>query len=485
MPIKVVRKLFSYLPMVWDNPLSLFGAGLTTTSAFIIVTVLILDWTGFHNNPYTGIIVFLIMPALFITGLILMPVGRFLWRKRRAASGHLPEDPFILKADLSDPRFQRKVMFFGLFSLVNILIVTAVSYQAVTFMDSNEFCGTVCHQVMTPEYVSYQRSPHSRVHCVNCHIGPGASWFVKYKLSGLRQVAAVALNTYPRPIPTPVENLRPARETCEQCHWPEKISENRIRVMRKHADDEKSTPNYTVLLMKVGGSSSHTGKAAGIHWHIGSSNKVEYLATDRQRQTIPWVRLTQANGKVTEYLVSGSDLTPEKIAQAEKRLMDCVDCHNRPTHIYTLPDRSVDQAMFDDLVDSSLPFIRKKALELIKAEYPNKEAGLGTIYNSLLQYYQKEYPDIWKQKKESVVRSASSIRFIYDRNVYPEMNLSWGTYTNNIGHTDFPGCYRCHDDNHKSADGRIIRQDCDTCHSLLAVEEAKPPVIDDLVSIKP
>jgi hypothetical protein len=337
---------------------------------------------------------------------------------------------------------------------------------------------------MIPEYVSYQRSPHSRVHCVSCHIGPGASWFVKYKLSGLRQVAAVTLNSYPRPIPTPVENLRPARETCEQCHWPEKISENRIRVVRKHADDEKSTPNYTVLLMKVGGSSTATGKAAGIHWHIGANNKVEYIATDRQRQTIPWVRLTQDAGKVTEYVVPGSDLTPEKVAETEKRIMDCVDCHNRPTHIYTLPERTLDQAMFDDLVDSSLPFIRKKGLELIKAEYASKEAGLRIIYDSMLQYYQKEYPEVWKAKKDGIERSAESIRLIYDRNVYPEMRVFWGTYSNNIGHTDFPGCFRCHDDNHKSASGKTIRQDCDTCHSLLAVEELKPPVIPDIVSVK-
>lgn len=476
------QRLFSSLPIIWDNPLSILGAGLTTAAAFVILTVLLLEWTGFQSNPYVGIMVYMLMPALFACGLLFIPLGNLIWRKRRARTG--ASGLMIIQMNLNDPAFQRRVMVVAGFSLLNIIIVSAVSYQAVTYMDSNTFCGQVCHSVMSPEYTSYQTSPHSRVHCVSCHIGSGASWFVKYKLSGLYQVYAVTTNNYPRPIPTPVENLRPARETCEQCHWPEKFSEDRVRILRKYAEDEQNSPTQTVLLMKVGGSHSASGKSIGIHWHTSKDNRVEYIATDRQRQTIPWVRLTQGDGTVVDYTTPDSKLTPEAIASAEKRVMDCVDCHNRPTHIYQLPDRALDAAMANGLVDSSIPFIRKQGLAALKGSYEGKEQGMRQIAAALTSYYEKEYPDQWKNRRDLIERSVAHVQDIYVRNIFPQMNVSWGTYSNNVGHTDFPGCFRCHDDNHKSGSGKVIRQDCETCHALLAVDETKPALIPEIFTKK-
>jgi len=335
------------------------------------------------------------------------------------------------------------------------------------------FCGQTCHTVMQPEFTAYQNSPHSRVECVKCHIGPGAGWFVKSKLSGVGQVFAVTFHTYPEPIPTPVHNLRPARETCEQCHWPQKYGEDRLKVITKFAEDETNSLTKTVLLMKIGGGND----GIGIHGtHLGAHVTITYGHSDEARQTIPWVEYDD-NGKKTVYATP--DAKPDG-AGLTKRTMDCMDCHNRPAHSYDLPDRAVDKAMHDGLISASLPFAKKKSVEILKAPYLSREEADQKIPAAFAQFYRQTYPAIWSGRQPEVLSSATELAHIYDRNIFPEMKVNWGTYPINIGHTDFPGCFRCHDGSHAPKTGVPITQDCNACHNILAMDEADPKVLADL-----
>jgi hypothetical protein len=333
--------------------------------------------------------------------------------------------------------------------------------------------------VMQPEYTAYLNSPHQRVSCVECHIGPGAGWFVRSKLSGVRQVLAVTFHNYDHPIPSPVEQLRPARDTCEQCHWPLKFTGDRLIVRKKFSDDEKNSVLTTVLLMKIGGHNGGVG--VGIHGrHLDVSSRVQYIAMDRQRQVLPRVTYVDDDGKKVEFASTDSKATPEQLAAGESRSMDCMDCHNRPAHTFQLPDRALDQAMSDGLISADLPFIKKQATLVLKAGYSDRDDAARRIASSLSDFYRTSYPDTYRDKRPLMEAAIHEVQNIYLRNVFPAMDVTWGTYPNNLGHADFPGCFRCHDGSHSAAGGRSIPNDCDTCHALLAVDESNPKVISEL-----
>jgi hypothetical protein len=364
-------------------------------------------------------------------------------------------------------------------TIANLVIFGIASYRGVEYMDSARFCGQTCHTVMQPEFTAYQQSPHQRVSCVQCHIGPGAGWFVRSKVSGVRQIVAVAFHTYERPIPTPVEQLRPARETCEQCHWPQRFTGDKFIVRTKYSDDEKNTALITVLLLKVGGRTFQG--SVGIHgMHLNDHSRVQYISTDRQRQLIPEVDYLDDSGKTVQFVSTDLKAAPRELAVGEHRTMDCVDCHNRPTHVFQLPDRAVDEAMSEGRISPELPFIKKTAVRVLNVGYPDRDTASSRIETSLQDWYRTSYPSVYRDKRALVNQAASQVQAIYLRNVFPAMKITWGTYPNNLGHTDSLGCFRCHDGSHKSSDGRVIPNDCDTCHQLLAIDEANPKVLTDL-----
>jgi hypothetical protein len=445
-----------------QHPLSLVGVGVTTISATLFLVVFLLDLLGFHTNPYIGIVVFLILPGLFVAGLLLIPAGGWLERRRRRA-GHEAGERRWPRFDLNDPHQRRLAFFVVLATLVNVVVVSLAAYRGVEYMDSVAFCGQVCHQVMQPEFTAYHDSPHARVTCVECHIGPGAPWFVKSKLSGTRQVFAVLFHTYPRPIPSPVEDLRPARETCEQCHWPEKFTGDRIATKRAYAADEANTESVTNLRLHVGGGSQRPGRAVGIHWHMSPSIRVRYVTTDTRRQVIPFVEVEDPQGRKRVYRVEG---TPQAdIDQGEERLMDCMDCHNRPSHPFApTPEVAIDDLLATGEIPRSLPYAKRQAVEAVTARYPTREAAMDAIAGGLAEFYRAQYPQAASHEVKALIDGA---RQAYGRNVFPQMNVSFGTYLLNIGHTHSAGCFRCHDDNHKAEDGSTIRQDCELCHEML------------------
>jgi nitrate/TMAO reductase-like tetraheme cytochrome c subunit len=473
-----VASLFRPAVYLGRNTLTLTGAVLTTSSALTLVAFWIFNILMARSvDPYLGIIFFLILPGIFVVGLVLIPIGEILQRRRLIAAGKLPA--VYPKVDFSEPLLRRAFAWTGGLTMANVIIFSVASYQGVSYMDTPQFCGQTCHTVMQPEYTAYLNSPHQRVQCVGCHIGPGAGWFVRSKLSGVRQVFAVTFHTYERPIPVPVEQLRPARDTCEQCHWPQIFTGNKFIVIRKFSEDEKNTELSTVLLLKIGGRTWDGN--IGIHGrHLDTNAPIEYIATDRQRQVIAQAAKKDSSGKVVEYISTDTKPTPEQLAKGEHRTMDCVDCHSRPTHTFMLPDRAVDQAMAQGSISPELPYIKKKAVEALKADYPDRDTASKQIEATLDNFYRTTYPDVYREKQGLIQTAISQVQAVYLRNVFPAMKVNWGTYPNNIGHTDFPGCFRCHDGSHTSADGKTIPNDCDTCHSMLAMEEQNPKILADL-----
>ncbi len=438
------------------NWISFSGAVVALGSFFAFLCLFALDLFDSAGNPYLGILAYVIAPGFLFFGLGLMALGFWLERRRFRADSGAP--PSLIAVDLSRPSDRRKLRYFVIGSLVFLLCTAIGSYQSYQVSESVQFCGQACHVPMKPEFVAYQNSPHARVSCVECHVGHGAGAYVKAKMNGMHQLIGVLTGDFERPIPTPIRNLRPARETCEQCHWPNKFSGNLDRTYQHYLADETNTPYAVRLSLKVGGADPAHGTPGGIHWHVSQDNKIEYVATDDRRQNIPWVRVTDPRGNVTEYRLPRFT---NEVANMEVRQMDCMDCHNRPSHRYRSPNDAVDLAMSIGKIDPSIPWVKSNAVRVLAAKYDTESQALHAIATALRNSYQNR-PDAEKIVKE--------VQTIYSQNFFPEMKADWRAYPENIGHKDWPGCFRCHDGRHTSLDGKrkIPASDCVSCHTILA-----------------
>lgn len=464
-------------PSLARNLLSSIGLVVAIIALVNIGFLVVIDIGEEHANPYVGIFAYMLLPGVLIAGIALFVLGMILERRRRRKTS--PEEilPYP-RIDLNDRRTRRlvemTVIGLSLFALVSI----AGSYKAYHYSDSDEFCGTTCHEVMHPEYTAYQVSPHARVGCVSCHIGSGATWYVKSKMSGARQLWFTAMNKYPRPIQTPVHDLRPAQETCEQCHWPAKFWGSQLKVFNHFGYDETNTPRETRLLIKIGGGDPERGPSVGIHSHMNLQNEVSYLS-DEKRRKIDYVRVrNRKSGKVTEYYAADAKVTPQQIATATLRKMDCIDCHNRPTHIYQPPDRSVDRALLANEIDRRLPYIKAQAVAVLTKEYATTDAAVKNIAAELRAYYAKDHPEVAAGRKASIDHAIAKLQDIYRTTIFPEMKTDWRTHPDNIGHFYSPGCFRCHDDQHVSRDGKKISKECASCHDVLGQKEAGVVMIE-------
>ena len=460
---------------------SLIGAMLTTIVFPLLLGSIILDLLGYITNPYFGFAIYMVMGPLFILGLILVFLGLFFFKGQVDVGLFTLE---YLREQFNDPaRYSRirKLVFLGVFlTCINLFVIGLLGYSGYHYMESVGFCGQFCHTVMNPEYTAYKNSPHSRVACVECHIGSGAQWFVKSKISGSRQLVAVALDTYPRPIETPVHGLRPARETCEECHRPELFHGEKLVNREKFKNDEANTRLNTVLLVKVGSAGDRAVSSHGIHWHVAPENRITYRASDHTRKTIDEVTLARPDGTKKVYRAKGA--TAGGSAESEVRVMDCIDCHNRPSHIYLTAEQALDRKMQEGAIPRELPFIKRQALELLGKDYETTEGAKSAIATQLNVWYQKNYPALLAQKPELLAKAVKGIQDAYAENVFPSMKIGWQTYTNHIGHGENfdVGCFRCHDGNHVNEAGEEISSDCNTCHSILAENEANPAILKTL-----
>ncbi len=453
------------------NPLSLIGLALAAVAVANIVLLVLIDLLASQPSPYIGILAYMVAPGFLVFGLILVPIGMVVERRRRLRAVGAP--PHFPRLDLNNPAQRSTFAFLLSFVVIFALVSSVGSYKAYEFTDSVDFCGELCHTVMHPEFTAYEASPHARVACVECHVGSGASWYVKSKLSGLRQVYYTTLGTYPRPIPTPVQNLRPAQQTCEQCHWPKFFWGAQLKTFTHYGSDEQNTPRVIRLLIKTGGGDPSLGRVSGgIHWHMNIAYKFTYFATDEQRQVIPWVRMEDRQGHITEYVTKDNPPTQAQIDKAVKRRMDCIDCHNRPSHIYVPPDLSVDRAITERTIDVTLPFIKQQGVEVLTADYKTTDEALEAIAEKVPKFYQEKYPQIASAKPDSIKEAVVELQRIYSTTFFPYMKVDWKTHPNNIGHFYYQGCFRCHDGNHVSKDGKVISKDCNSCHTVLEQQES-------------
>ena len=444
-------------PSLMRNWMSLWGFVIVIGSFFSFFLLIVLDVLAHFSNPYVSILQWMVAPGFLIFGLFLMALGIFRERHRRARQpawvGVAP-----IQIDLSRPR-DRRIMAAFLSGTVVFLLATAVgSYNTFQFTESVQFCGETCHGVMKPELTTHDHGPHARVACAACHVGEGATWFVRSKLSGSYQVYSVLFNKYSRPIPTPIKNLRPARETCEECHWPQKFSGNKDRTFVYYQGDATNTPWSIRLSVKIGGADPTHGPVGGIHWHMVVGNQVEYIATDAARQKIPWVRITDPQGVVTVY---HDPKFTNDISHCEIRKMDCIDCHNRPSHRYVAPDNAVNLAMELGQIDRTLPWIKTNAVWALTRKYQTE----GEATNAIATFLAGHYPD-----EPRIKPAIATLQQIYRDNFFPEMKAQWSVYPDDIGHMIWPGCFRCHDGKHKTDDGKrsIKANDCNSCHTILA-----------------
>ena len=446
------------LALALSNRLSAAGVALTTASAVLFLILIGLELFGYVQNPYAGIVVFIMVPALFALGLLLIPLG--IWIDRRRQPVATTEWPTLT---LADANVRRTVVFVVVATMLNIAILSVASFGAVEYSESQAFCGQTCHAVMSPEFVAHQAGPHARVHCVTCHVGPSAGAFLRAKLNGSRQLALVMTGDHHRPIPTPIDNLPAAAVTCEQCHSSDRYVGDVTKVFYEHADDEANTPTKTTVRLKVGGPIGGTRGGRGIHWHMNRENVVEYVAMDEKREQIGYVRTSTPDGQVREYFAEG--VSAADVAARPRRRMDCFDCHNRPAHAFgTTAERAVDEAIGSGQIDAKIPFVRREAVRVLRAAYPSHEVASAQIERSMREAFNSRLPT--GVEEASLRRAIEVTRALYTTNVFPSMNIGWGTYANQSGHTTSNGCFRCHDESHKTRDGLAIRQDCELCHVI-------------------
>jgi nitrate/TMAO reductase-like tetraheme cytochrome c subunit len=428
---------------------------LATTLAVLFLGLLVLESLGVVSNPYIGLLLFITIPMVFVAALLLVPIGAWRSSRRRRLQPGRGDWPVI---DLSNAQHRTTAVIVVLLTVVNLAIVSIAAYGGVHYMDSAEFCGQVCHTTMEPQYQAYQVWPHARVECAQCHVGPGAGALIEAKLAGTRQLFDVLTNQVPKPVAPPAQLIRPASDTCEQCHWPEKFHGEKVRIIREFANDEQTSESQTRLTLHVGGGRVGSGAGAGIHWHMNLDNVVEFVQT--KPDTIPYVRVTSRQGAVREFVARGT--TAAQFATAPRQRMDCMDCHNRPAHtMFATAERAIDTAIAQGRIPQRLPYIRREAVTAVKAVYTSRTAGRAGIARHLRAFYAAQ-PATDVRVIDQAIAGAQEA---WARNVFPAMNVTWGTYPNNIGHIDAPGCFRCHDDEKTSADGAVIKQDCELCHT--------------------
>ncbi len=463
-----MRKL---IPSSFYNITTLVGASISAVSFGLVLFLTVVEFFAEEQKPYMGIIAFVILPAFLIIGLVVAVVGMV--REHRRAKQGKPHGLSLPVVDFNNPK-HRKVIATVLGGTFFLLVFSAFgSFKAYEYTDSDSFCGEVCHDVMEPEFVAYQYSPHAKVGCVQCHIGSGATWFVRSKLSGAYQVYATIFDKYPRPIPTPIQDLRPAQETCEECHWPSHFFSEKLHQNTYYVSDEENTEWNLNLLIRIGGGNIEAGPTSGIHWHMNIAHEVTYAALDTARQTIAWVKARSPDGKETLYKNTQLDSSEEELASARIRRMDCIDCHNRPTHIYRPPARSINHAMKSGWIDPGLPSVKSIAVEVLEEEYATKEEALEGIRGAIQGFYESDYPEVLAEKGDAVERAIEEVQKIYSRNYFPEMKVDWKNFIDNIGHLYYPGCFRCHDGAHVSEEGKVLSRYCNACHTILAQELEK------------
>lgn len=457
------------LPQTLRNWISIIGASIAALNIVFIFFLFLITILFDVGSSYVGLFIYIILPIFLVGGLILIPLGMVITKRRLRKKSNAKKGLAWPIIDFNNIGTRNAAIIFGIGSVVFILFSAIGSYEAFHYTESVEFCGKLCHQVMKPEYVAFHESAHERVSCVECHVGNGADWYVRSKMSGLYQVYSVLAKKYPKPIPTPVHSLRPARETCEQCHWPEKFYDRKLRLKRSYLADEDNTEWQIHMQMKTSSDHKAMGIAEGIHWHINPDVKIEYIAADEKRASIPWVKYTNLKtGEITIYQDEENKLGKNQLDSLEVREMDCLDCHNRPSHNYKIPQNFIDEYISSEAISKSIPDIKVVAMDILSQDYPTTDSAFNAIKTYTLEYYNIMYPEFLDSNKVAIDNAIATIQEGYSKNFFPEMGVKWSAYPNHLGHLETAGCVRCHNDKHTSLQGQTISRDCNLCHIITA-----------------
>jgi len=481
-----------FLEVLSTSKLSILGAVIVTTAVGCDVMLILGELFIFESNPYIGIVAYVLFPGMAATGLVLIPIGMFLVTRK---SHRDPVGKIIRRA-----RSKHVFQFILTLTLINFVIFAFVGYRSVHFMESAEFCGVTCHQVMSPEYTVYQQSHHSGVACVECHVGPGVGWLIKSKLDGTRQLAGVVLNNYSKPIQTPVHNLRPAEHICGECHSKESYLGHRVKISAYYESDEQNTRSFSIVNLRLG-EPSHDGEGMnGIHWHNNEDHEIRFWSSDHKRENVVRVELVQKDGQTKVWTRqesesephgdeddsgagSGSGVHSEVLSEVAddhlvERVMDCIDCHNRPAHVFLPPDRALNDLLSDGSISFDIPWIRSLAYEVLTKEYETDEEAMAGIAK-LPELYRERHAESWDAHADEFDEIVTILQGLHELYIYPEMKIKWNTYPSRIGHptAHTSACFRCHGGLLVDVEGKQITNDCSACHYVLAEDEKDPMIL--------
>jgi len=445
------------VPPSFANPITLVGVTITTVCFIVIGFLVVVEALATEPNPYIGILAFIIVPTILLGGVAVAILG--IWRENRRRRAGLPEGKLPV-INFNNPAHRVGLMVVIVLGVPLALASALGSVQAYHAMETDAFCGTSCHVPMEPEYTAYQVGPHARVGCVKCHIGSGADWF----------------NKFPRPIRTPIVSLRPAQETCEQCHWPQQFFSQKLMRQTYYQSVGSGHEQSSIdLLIKVGGGNKEAGPTSGIHWHMNIRNKITYVATDDRRQAIPWVKMEGPDGEVRVFRDTSLSFTPEDSANGEQRRMDCVDCHNRPAHQYRNPQRMINHLMSLGWIDPALPQAKTLAVHVLEDSYSTAQIAQDSIRASIEAFYAQNFPAVARAKRDQIERMIHEVQGLFAKNYFPAMRTDWKRHPDNIGHMYFLGCFRCHDGKHLDEKGKPITNDCNACHTIIGQQVGNRP----------
>jgi len=452
---------------LFRHRLTAIGGALVIAGIFLFLILLLYDITSSTENPYRSLISFVAAPSIVMFGLLIFSIRVIIQIRRTRKRGEKVR--FTFSIDTADPRYMKNFwIFIGLTSVL-VFVIAYGGTRAYEATETISFCGETCHEVMEPQFVTYHNSAHAKVSCADCHIGPGASFWVRSKIDGMRQVYSSTFNKFSRPIETPVANLRPAQETCEECHWPQHFYGDKLLTRTYYRSDEENSPWTISMRVRIGGGNPNKGKLEGIHWHMLTGSIVEYVAIDHKRQIIPWVRVAHQNGDTVIY-TNEDEESPEIIEGVDGniRSFDCMDCHNRPSHTFYPPAVSVNLAMSIGKIPDDIPYIRSTGLELLNAEYETKDEALEAIENGLWGFYNEDYPEFATERADDLKMTVTELQKIYYDNFFPEMKTDYRVRENNLSHFVNDGCFRCHQESMVNEDGETMANDCETCHVIVA-----------------
>ncbi len=430
--------------------------------AFVFLVVQ--DFTAETENPYRSLITFIALPAVIGLGVILFLLAIRIQVVSARKRGHKVR--FTLRVEPTDPQYMRSLWLFLSLSVVGVAVVGFIGFKAYEATDSTSFCGDACHTPMEPEAVALQESAHARVKCVECHIGQGTEAYLQAKVNGMKQLWGVLMDSYDRPVQTPIE-MRSAAQVCEECHWRDNLWGTKLRTTTYYSLDDASSPWTVNFLFDLGGAGSASDAPSGVHWHTSGGTVVEYIATDHELQDIPWVRVIDEDGIERIYTTPGDYIPRLNDPDTEIRRFDCLDCHNRPAHPLEPAARSINNALADGRIPDVLPEIKDIAMQVLLDSYEDRDAAHQGIPDGLDDFYEAEYPDATDRYPAEIEQAARVLIDIYDVNFFPEMKTDYRVRQYNIGHLSWEGCFRCHDGEKADQDGEVISNECNLCHLII------------------